>query len=236
MKEIQVSVSILSANFTKLEDEIRKCEDAGADMVHVDVMDGHFVPVITMGPLIVDAIRPLTSLPIEVHLMIENPGNHIDSFINAGADIVSVHAECYGQRKAQCREYGQFPKEIDILDAGFARKDIEKIRSKGKKAFMVINPGTPLCLQPVLSMLDGVLIMSVNPGFSNQKFMPEVLPKIKELRSLFDGAINIDGGIKENTAPLAVEAGVNILSTASYFFGSEEPAEVVKSLKALKKG
>ncbi len=233
MKDIKVNISVLCANFAKLSEEVKRCEDAGANMIHVDVMDGHFVPVITVGPMIVEAIRPLTRLPIEAHLMIENPSNHIDLFIEAGADIISLHAECYGERRASCREYGQFPKEVDSIDSALFQKDIHKIKDKGKKVFCVLNPGTPLCLEPVLDDLDGVLIMSVNPGFAKQKFMPEVLAKVKALRAVYSGDISIDGGINEKTAPLAVEAGVNILSAASYFFGAEDPAQVVRYLKGL---
>ena len=233
MAALKVSVSILSADFSKLGDEIKKCEDAGADMIHVDVMDGHFVPNISIGQVIVESVRSVTKLPIDTHLMIENPWEYIDSFIEKGSDYISVHAECYGRRRSDCRSFGQWPKEIDELDVEKAKQDILRIQNKDAKAFMVLNPGTPMCLDPVLDDLDGVLMMSVNPGFSKQKFIPSVLPKIEELRSKFNKDISIDGGIKENTAPEAVKAGVNILATASYFFGSEKPKDVIKYLKSL---
>lgn len=235
MSEIKVSASILCANFNKLGDEIKKCEDAGVDMIHVDVMDGHFVPNISIGQVIVEAIRPITKLPIETHLMIENPWTYIDSFIECGADIISVHAECYGERREGCREYGQFPKEVDSIDEKLALRDILKIKNKGARAFMVLNPGTPACFGKVQDELDGVLIMSVNPGFAKQKFMPSVLSKIIQLRETFTGDIAIDGGVNENTAPEAVKAGANVMANASYFFGSEKPKDVVKYLKSLGK-
>jgi len=234
-KETQVSASILCADFTKLGDEIKKCEDAGVDMLHVDVMDGFFVPNITIGPIIVEAIRPLTKLPIEAHLMIEHPGRYIDDFITAGTDIIMIHAECYGTRRAQCREVDQFPKEVDTIDFAKARGDIGKIKDKSKEAYMVLNPGTPLCFGPLLNELDGVLIMSVNPGFAKQKFIPDVLAKVQALRKQFCGNISIDGGVNESTAPGAVEAGANILATASYFFSSKNPEEIVQNLKSLNK-
>ncbi len=233
-KDIKVSASILCADFTKLGDEVRKCEDAGVDMLHIDVMDGHFVPNITIGKIIVEAIRPISKLPIETHLMIENPWRYIDDFINAGSDVISLHAECYGPRREGCREADQYPKEVDTIDVEKARADVLKIKSKEKKAFMVLNPGTPLCLGGLLDDLDGVLIMSVNPGFAKQKFMPEVLPKITELLKGFEGDIAIDGGINRSTAPQAVKTGANILATASYFFGAEDPKEAVQYLKSLK--
>jgi len=234
VKSIQVSASILCADFSKLGEEIKKCEDAGVDMLHVDVMDGHFVPNITIGPIIVEAIRPLTKLPIETHLMIENPSDYIDDFIAAGADIISIQAECYGLRREACRQYGQYPKEVDSIEIKSVEKDIEKIKGKGRQAQIVINPGTPLCLESLTKLLDGVLIMSVNPGFAKQKFMPVVIPKIQQLREKFDGNIAVDGGINELSAPEVVKAGANILATASYFFGSENPKETVKFLKSLK--
>jgi len=220
-RNIKVAASILCADFTKLGDEIKKCEDAGVDMLHVDVMDGHFVPNISIGQVIVEAIRPITKLTIETHLMIENPGMYIDDFAKAGADIISLQAECYGQLKKDCRELGQYPKEIESIDEKKAREDIIAIKSKGKRVFMAVNPGTPLCMGSLLDDLDGILMMSVNPGFAKQKFMPVAIPKIMELRS------------DETTAPEAVKAGANILATASYFFGSKKPKDVVKYLKGL---
>jgi len=230
---IQVSASILCADFSCLKEDVRRCEEAGVDMLHVDVMDGHFVPNITTGPLLVEAIRPLTPLPLEAHLMIEHPGDYIDAFCRAGTDIVSIHAECYGPLREACRNYGQYPKEVDSIDPARALADIRRIKAHGKKVQMVINPGTPLCLDALLKDLDGVLIMSVNPGFSKQKFMPEVLSKVTELRARFQGDIAIDGGINDKTAPAAVKAGVNILATASYFFGASDQKAAVRLLKSL---
>lgn len=229
----KVSASILSADFGSLEAEIKKCEEAGADMIHVDVMDGHFVPVITIGDIIVKTVRPLTQLPIEAHLMIENPGSQIERFADAGADIISLHQECYGMRKPECREFGQFPKENETFDSDEALEDINKIKSFGKKAYMVVNPGSDIMLDEVLEVIDGVLIMSVNPGFAGQKFIPSVLPKVVALREKFKGDIAIDGGVNAQTAPEAVKAGVNILATASYLFGADDPKKEVDFLKNL---
>ena len=231
---IQVSASILCADFSKLADEVKKCEDAGVDRLHIDVMDGHFVPNITIGPVIVEAIRPLTKLPIESHLMIENPGMYIDSFIDAGSDALMIQVECYGELREHSRGLGRFPKEVNAIDAGKIREDINKIKARGKKAFLVVNPGTPLCIEAVLGDIDGVLIMSVNPGFAKQKFMPAALEKVRALRKIYKGDIAVDGGINEATAKDAVSAGANILATASYFFGSPDPKAIVRYLKSLK--
>ena len=235
-KPIQVSASILCADFACLKEDIRRCEDAGVDVLHVDVMDGHFVPNITIGPMLVSAIRPLTKLPLDTHLMIEHPGDYIDEFCRAGTDIVSIHAECYGPLKADCRGYGQYPKEVESVDPQRAMTDIRSIKAHGKKVHMVISPGTPLCIDALLDELDGVLIMSVNPGFAKQKFMPEVLSKARALKGRFNGDIAMDGGINDKTAPQAVDAGVNILATASYFFGAPDQREAVRRLKSLSEG
>jgi len=232
-KAIQVSASILCADFSRLAQEIKKCEEAGVDSFHIDVMDGHFVPNITIGPVIIEAIRPLTKLPIESHLMIENPGMYIDSFIDAGSDCVMVQAECYGELRGHSKGLGRFPKEIDRIDEKKAREDIKRIKARGKKAYLVLNPGTPLCINSLLGEIDGVLIMSVNPGFAKQKFMPTALSKIRDLRKIYKGDIAVDGGVNEATAKEAVLAGANILATASYFFGAPHPKEIVKYLKSL---
>lgn len=233
--EIKVSASILSADFANLKNEIKKCETAGVDIIHLDVMDGHFVPNITIGPVLLETIRPLTKLPLDAHLMIENPGMHIDKFIDAGADIITLHAECYGQLTAASNGMGKFPKELERFDARLARQDIERIKRRGKKAALTLNPGTPLCIQECLDDVEMVLIMSVNPGFAGQKFIPSALPKIVALRKIFAKDIEVDGGINEETAKEVVKAGANILATASYFFKSKDPKNLVKRLKSFRK-
>ncbi len=231
-KSIQVSVSILCANFARLAEEMKKIEKAGADMVHVDVMDGHFVPPVTIGPLIVSALRPMTRLPIDVHLMVEHPETMIEDFVRAGADSLAVHAECFGALKPECQGFGQFPKEITALHSAQAKQAIAQIKKLGKQASMVINPGTDVrVLDPVLEDLDGILVMSVNPGFAHQKFMPSALAKVQYLKDHFRGEIAVDGGINDVTGPEAVKAGATILATASYFFGADDPAASVRILK-----
>ncbi len=233
-KPIEVSASVLSADFSRLADDIKRCEDAGIDRFHIDCMDGHFVPNLTIGPVIVEAIRKSTKLPLETHLMIEHPGQYIESYAKAGADIIQLQVECYGPRRAACREWNQWPKEVDQIDLPALRTDLQKIRQLGKKAFVVINPGTAVC-EEILNDCDGVLVMSVNPGFAGQKFMPEALPKLARLKKIFKGDIAIDGGINAQTAPLAAKAGANVLITASYLFGAPSLRDVTQGLKALLK-
>ncbi len=230
-RPIIVSASILCADFTRLGEAVRRCEEAGVDRLHIDVMDGHFVPNITIGPLIVEAVRPHTSLPLEVHLMIEHPWAYLESFMSAGADILAWHAECYGPRRPSCREWDRYPKEVDSIDTQVVTADIERVRSCGKKAFLVLNPGTPLCLDPVLDRLDGVLVMSVNPGFARQSFRPEVLEKIRSLRRGFHGEIAVDGGVNAETAGPVAAAGADVLVTASYLFAAEDMKRAVELLK-----
>ena len=231
-KSIEVSASILAADFANLAQEIKRSEHFGVDRFHVDCMDGHFVPNLTIGPVIIQAMRSHTKLPIEAHLMIENPWNYIESYAKAGADIIQIQVECYGLRRPNCSQYGQWPKEVDTIDVDLLIKDLRKIRALGKKAFIVINPGTPLFKEPLVEC-DGVLMMSVNPGFAGQKFIPSVLPKLEELKKIFKGDIAIDGGINAQTAKGAVEAGARVLITASYLFSASNPKEVVTFLKSL---
>ena len=231
-KSIEISASILATDFAKLGEEVRRSQAAGVDRFHMDCMDGHFVPNLTIGPVIIQAIRPYTKLPIEAHLMIENPWDYIESYAKAGADIIQIQVECYGKRRSSCRQYGQWPKEVDSVDIELLRRDLRKIRQLGKKAFIVINPGTDLCKE-ILPDCDGVLIMSVNPGFAGQKFISSVLSKLQDLKENFNGDIAIDGGINAQTAPEAVKAGAHVLITASYLYGASNLKEIVLLLKNL---
>jgi ribulose-phosphate 3-epimerase len=231
-KQIEISASILSADFANLGEAIKKSEAAGVGRFHIDCMDGHFVPNMTIGPIIVQAVRPYTKLPLEAHLMIEHPGDYIESYAKAGADIIQIQVECYGKRKNSSAAWNQWPKEVESVDVVALRADLKRIKSFGKKAFIVINPQTPL-VKEVLDDIDGVLIMSVNPGFAGQKFIPEVLSKVEYLRDYFKGDIAIDGGINDQTAPAAVKAGAHVLITASFLYGSKDMAAAIKSLISL---
>ncbi len=201
-QNIKISPSILSADFSILGDEIKNLEKAGADLIHVDVMDGHFVPNITMGPPIIKAIRKCTKLPFDVHLMISPVEKYIKAFADAGSDIITLH-----------------PEATDNL-----KRAIQTIKSHGKKAGVSLNPKTPIsALMDVINDIDLILIMSVNPGFAGQSFMSEVLPKVSELRKMINDKklkidIEIDGGINFETAPLAVKAGANILVSGTTIF------------------
>ncbi|MBF0512316.1 MAG: ribulose-phosphate 3-epimerase [Candidatus Omnitrophica bacterium] len=229
-KNTEISASVLSADFCHLARDLKRCEDAGVTRFHIDCMDGHFVPNLTIGPPVIESIRQHTTLLLEAHLMIEHPGKYIERYAQAGADIIQLQAECYGERLSSCRLWDQWPKEISELDIPALRADLSTIRKLGKKAFVVFNPGTPLC-ESILDDCDGVLIMSVNPGFSGQSFMPGVLPKVERLKEIFKGDIAIDGGINAQTSPQALQAGANVLITASYLFGADNISDAVKELK-----
>ena len=206
MKKIQISPSILSADFSQLGNEIKKLEKAGADMIHVDVMDGHFVPNLTIGPPVIKALKKNSSVPFDVHLMISPVHKYIEAYANAGADIITIHPEATND----------------------LQKSIEKIQELKKKVGVSLNPKTKIdIIKKNLNQIDLVLIMSVNPGFGGQKFMPEVLEKIKELvkirkkeRLTFD--IEIDGGINFDNSKLAIEAGANILVSGTTIFKSND--------------
>jgi ribulose-phosphate 3-epimerase len=197
-----LSTSILSADFTQLGEQIQQVEKGGADWIHVDVMDGHFVPNLTMGPFIVEACRRVTQLPLDVHLMVESPETMLEAFADAGSSILTVHVET-------CPNL---------------HRTLQTIRELGCKAGVVLNPATPVILvEPVLHMVDLVLVMSVNPGFSGQSFLPEVLPKVTSLRHDLEkinstAYLEIDGGIDSNTLPQALKAGANVFVSAHAIF------------------
>ena len=201
--------SILSADFTRLGEQVRAAEAAGAQRIQIDVMDGHFVPNITMGPIIVEAVRRCTGLPLEAHLMITNPQEYIEAFAEAGADVIIVHQEV----------------------CPHLHRVIQQIKGQGKQAGVALNPSTPVSLLvDVLSLLDLVLIMTVNPGFGGQDFIPEALPKISRLRQMIDARdlhcdIEVDGGIHEQTVPLVVKAGANLLVAGSAVYNEKESVE-----------
>jgi len=212
---IKIAPSILSANFAKLKDEIEDVEKGGADYIHIDVMDGHFVPNITMGPLVVEAIRPITNLVLDVHLMIENPANYVENFAKAGADIISVHVES----------------DVHL------HRTIHLIKSFGVKAGVVINPATPVsAIEPILSEVDLVLLMTVNPGFGGQSFIHSVLPKIREVKRLkeehgWNYEIEVDGGVNKDTAKLCVEAGANVLVAGSAIYNEHNRKTAIQLIR-----
>jgi ribulose-phosphate 3-epimerase len=212
---IKIAPSILSANFAALGEEIRDVEQGGADYIHVDVMDGHFVPNITIGPLIVEAIRPVTDLPLDVHLMIEQPDRYIPAFAKAGADLLSVHVEA----------------------CPHLHRTIHLIKDHGVKAGVVLNPHTPVeMIQHIMEDVDLVLLMTVNPGFGGQKFIPSVLPKIRQVAQFvkernLSVEIEVDGGINAETARLCVEAGANVLVAGSAIYNERDRAAAIRALR-----
>ena len=217
MKKIKISPSILSADFSQLGNEIKRLEKAGADMIHVDVMDGHFVPNLTIGPPVIKALRNYSTLPFDVHLMISPVHKYIEDYANAGADIITIH-----------------PEATDNLETS-----ILKIKELNKKVGVSLNPESKIDLiLKFLDKIDLVLIMSVNPGFGGQKFMPEVLDKIKDLKKIqnekklnFD--IEIDGGINFDNCKLAINAGANILVSGTTIFKSNN-GDIKKNINLLK--
>lgn len=212
---VKIAPSILSADFSKLGEDIERIDKGGADFIHIDVMDGSFVPNISLGLPVIKSIRNRTDKIFDVHLMINNPSNYIDAFIEAGADIITVHYEA--------------DKHID--------RTINYIKSKGKKAAVSLNPGTPISvLKNLIASLDMVLIMTVNPGFGGQKFIPYCLNKIKELKEISDEVnpsllIEVDGGIDKSNVKEVIEAGANVIVAGSAVFNGGEIRENIKSLR-----
>ena len=209
--------SILSADFTRLGEQVREAEAAGAQRIQVDVMDGHFVPNITMGPMILEAVRRCTTLPVEAHLMISNPEKYIEDFARAGADIIIVHQEV----------------------SPHLHRIIQQIKAEGKMAAIALTPSTPVfMLEDILSLLDMVLIMTVNPGFGGQEFIPETLPKITRLRQVLEERglqcdIEVDGGIHDRVVPAVVQAGANLLVAGSAVYNDRESvAQAIARLRS----
>ena len=219
MNNIKIAPSILSADFSKLGSQIQDLEKAQADLIHIDVMDGHFVPNITIGPEVINKLRKYTSLPFDVHLMISPVHHFIENFAQAGADIITIHPEATN----------------DLISS------IKKIKSYNKKAGISLNPGTPVSkVLPVLNLIDLVLVMSVNPGFGGQRFMKDTLEKVKFLRKEIDSKklktqIEIDGGINFENAKMAKKAGVDILVSGTTIF-KENGGNLKKNIQLLKTG
>lgn len=211
---IKISPSILSADFSRLADEIKAAEEAGAHMLHIDVMDGRFVPNITIGPSVVESLRKVTKLPLDVHLMIEDPDRYLPDFISAGADILTVHLEA----------------------AVHLHRSIQSIKERGIKAGVSINPATPVgTLEEIIHDVDMVLLMSVNPGFGGQEFIPQTLNKLKKLKAMITGrglpvVIEVDGGVKPDNAKEVADAGADILVMGSAFFRSGDYKATMKEI------
>ncbi len=216
MKNLMIAPSILSADFTRLGDEVSEVVRQGADVIHIDVMDGHFVPNITIGPLVVKAVRRITQRPLDVHLMISNPDQYIESFAQAGADWITVHVET----------------------CNHLHRTIHKIKELGKKAGAVLNPATSLhSLDDILPDLDLVMLMSVNPGFGGQKFISAIIDKTRRLKEMIDSqgldaGIEIDGGVSPVTIGEIAQAGANIFVAGSAVFGNDDYGKVIAELKS----
>lgn len=212
---VKFAPSILSADFGNLLNDVKKVEEAGAEMLHIDVMDGHYVPNISFGPVVLKALQGEVNIPFDVHLMIENPDRYIAEFVKCGADNITVHAEA----------------------SVHLHRTVQNIKSHGVKASVSLNPGTPLsALEEVLPELDMVLLMSVNPGFGGQSFIETTLDKIKRLKAMIDARgldidIQIDGGVKLNNAKEIVEAGANVLVAGSAIFNTDDIVETVAQFR-----
>ena len=214
-KLVKIAPSILSADFRNLAGEIREVEKAGADLIHLDIMDGHFVPNITFGPMVVNLVRLCTKLPLDVHLMIDNPDLYLEKFVEAGADYLTVHLE--GNRHLY--------------------RTLTRIKSLGVKNGCVLNPATPFCLvKPVIGEIDLLLLMSVNPGFGGQRFIPSILDKVKEAKKFIQDnnlkiEIEVDGGVNSSTAGKVKQAGATILVAGDAVFKSRDYKKIIKELR-----
>lgn len=213
-KRIKIAPSLLSADYARLGEEIKEIEAFGADMLHIDVMDGHFVPNITIGAPVIKSIRKVSLIPFDVHLMVSDPCAFIDDFLDAGADIITVHFECSD-------------------NPAFLYEAIKKIKARGKRVGVSLKPHTPTeAVFQFLDIIDMVLVMTVEPGFGGQGFMSDMLPKIAKIREKNQNIdIQVDGGINNKTAPLAKLSGANILVAGSYIFGAKDRRAAINSLR-----
>jgi ribulose-phosphate 3-epimerase len=214
-RPVRISPSLLSCDFSRLAEEVRAIEAAGADWIHVDVMDGRFVPNITLGPVVVEAIKRVATKPLDVHLMIVEPEKYVEAFAKAGADVLTVHQEA----------------------TPHLHRVLQQIRAAGAKPSVVLNPSTPLsAIEEVLGDVDMVLLMSVNPGFGGQSFIESTVDKVRRLRAMLDARgldvdIEVDGGINADTAKRVVAAGASVLVAGSYVFGAKDYAQAIRSLR-----
>jgi ribulose-phosphate 3-epimerase len=211
---LKIGASILAADFARLDKEIRRIEKAGVDCFHIDIMDGHFVPNITIGPGVLRDIRKITKLPLDVHLMIKQPLDWVDQFIAAGADMITLH--------------------IETISRSAYLRCARRLKSKGIKLGISLNPDTPLVrIKGLLDVVDFVLVMTVNPGFGGQRFIAKVLTKIKALRKIYSGDIAVDGGIDDLNAKRVLKAGANILACGTHIFKSGCPEKLIRELRDL---
>ena len=214
-RRILVAPSLLACDFSRLAEEIRRVEAAGADWLHVDVMDGQFVPNLTLGPVIVEAIRRSATVPLDVHLMLDHPERYLDAFVRAGAHYLTVHVEAPGLREPEAM-----------------RSALEAIRRAGARPGISVRPRTPAdALNPYLDRAELVLVMSVEPGFGGQAFMPEVVPKVRQIRGRYAGALAVDGGINAQTGRQCREAGATVLVAGTYVFRAASAQDAIASLR-----
>jgi ribulose-phosphate 3-epimerase len=231
-KKVSISASILSGDFLAMGAAVQGMDAAGVDSFHLDVMDGHLVPNISFGPVLIQAIRRATERPLMVHLMIENPGLYLADYAAVGSDLVYLHAEAYQQEPVDVTTIRDQARYTTVIDTDQMQADLRRARDLGMGAAVVLNIHTPLAvIEPVVSACDAVLLMAVDPGFSNQAFMPAVVPKVSALRAIYDGVISVDGGVNATHAPDLIAAGASDLISASYLFGSANWGAAIQALR-----